>query len=88
MLILEDLIEAEIDIWEERAAIREFDGNMPRKDAERMALKDIEKRRKRNGSEGGLFPSWFQTDIKYRCRREYQREHAPERCREDGIERH
>lgn len=52
MLILEDLIEAEIDIWEERAAIREFDGNMPRKDAERMALKDIERRRKRNETEG------------------------------------
>lgn len=45
MLILEDLIEAEIDIWEERAAIREYDANMPRKDAERMALKDIERRR-------------------------------------------
>jgi hypothetical protein len=45
MLSRADLTDHEREIWDERAAIREYDGNMPRKDAERMALKDIERRR-------------------------------------------
>jgi hypothetical protein len=48
MLSRADLTDHEREIWDERAAIREYDGNMPRKDAEQMALKDIETRRVRN----------------------------------------
>jgi len=29
------------ELWEERAAIMEYDGNMTREDAERAALEDI-----------------------------------------------
>lgn len=47
---IDELTDHEKEIYEERAAIREYDGNMPRKDAERMALKDIERRKKRNES--------------------------------------
>lgn len=42
----DDLTENERDAYEERAAIYEFDANLPRIQAERKAMQDIEKRRK------------------------------------------
>lgn len=42
----DDLTENERDAYEERASIYEFDANLPRIQAERKALQDIEKRRK------------------------------------------
>ena len=38
------------ELWDERAAIMEFDGNMPRERAEALALADIVERMKRDGS--------------------------------------
>lgn len=31
------------EVYEERAAVREFDGKMPRKQAEKAALEDLER---------------------------------------------
>ena len=42
---IEGLTETEKEDYEERAAIMEFDGNMPRKEAERKALERILKLR-------------------------------------------
>jgi hypothetical protein len=42
----EDLTELELDQYLERASIYEFDANLPRIQAERKAMQDIEKRRK------------------------------------------
>jgi len=39
------LTEDELDIFEERAAIMEFDGGLSRAEAEKEAMKEIEKRR-------------------------------------------
>ena len=38
------------ELWDERAAIMEFDGNMPRERAEALALADIVERMKREGA--------------------------------------
>lgn len=46
MLAPSDLTEAELDWYEERAAIYEYDANMSRREAERKALQDIEKKRR------------------------------------------
>lgn len=45
MLNVDDLTENERDAYEERAAIYEFDANLPRIQAERKAMQDIERRR-------------------------------------------
>lgn len=37
------------DMWQERAGIMEFDGNMTRADAEQMALEDVKRIRKSIG---------------------------------------
>ncbi|MEI7669469.1 MAG: hypothetical protein WCJ33_05250 [Pseudomonadota bacterium] len=39
--MLAGLSEAELDNYEERAAIMEFDGNLPRKEAERLACDNV-----------------------------------------------
>ena len=39
------------ELWDERAAIMEFDGNMPRERAEALALADIVERMKRGEHE-------------------------------------
>ncbi len=39
--------EEQRELFNERAAIREFDGGMPRADAERMASEDVERHRHR-----------------------------------------
>jgi hypothetical protein len=41
-----DLTENERDAYEERAAIIEFDGNVPRREAERRAMKAVMDKRK------------------------------------------
>lgn len=46
MLNPSDLTETELDWYEERAAIYEFDAGMSRREAERKALQDIEKKRR------------------------------------------
>ena len=46
MLNPSDLTENERDAYEERAAIYEYDANMSRREAERKALQDIEKKRR------------------------------------------
>lgn len=45
-MILADLTELERDMYEERAAIYEYDAGLPRREAERKALRDIEKKRR------------------------------------------
>jgi len=47
MISKSDLTESERYDFGERAAIYEFDANIPRPEAERLALIDIENRRKR-----------------------------------------
>ncbi|MFH0857576.1 MAG: hypothetical protein V1848_02400 [Candidatus Magasanikbacteria bacterium] len=44
MLKKTDLTEEEMQIFGERAAIREYDGNQKREEAEKGALQDIERR--------------------------------------------
>jgi len=44
-MTLDDLTENERDAYEERSAIYEFDANMSRREAERKAMQDIERRR-------------------------------------------
>lgn len=46
MLTVADLTEKEEEIYQERAGIMEFDGNMTRMEAEMRALEEIEKKRK------------------------------------------
>ena len=46
MITPSDLTEPELDWYEERAAIYEYDANMSRREAEVKALKDIEKKRR------------------------------------------
>lgn len=41
----------EREFFEERAAIREFDGRMPRREAERLAFHDLAAERKRRVKE-------------------------------------
>ncbi|OPY83267.1 MAG: hypothetical protein A4E65_00652 [Syntrophorhabdus sp. PtaU1.Bin153] len=45
-MTLDDLTENERDAYEERAAIYEFDANMSRREADRKAMQDIEKKRR------------------------------------------
>jgi hypothetical protein len=45
MITRADLTEWETFVFGERAAIREYDGNQTRAEAERGALQDIERRR-------------------------------------------
>lgn len=40
------LTENEIDYFRERAAIMEYDGNLPRYEAERRAMAEVEKKRR------------------------------------------
>lgn len=40
------MTEDDKDHYEERAAIREYDAKYPREEAERLAMEDVEKRRK------------------------------------------
>lgn len=46
MLTLTDLTEKEEEIYEERAAIMEYDANMTRREAEMRALEEIERKRR------------------------------------------
>lgn len=46
MLSVDDLTETERDWWDERSAIYEFDAGFTRREAERTALDDIEKKRR------------------------------------------
>lgn len=47
MLTVNDLTPDELDYWSERSAIYEFDGNMSREAAEKMAMISVEARRLR-----------------------------------------
>ena len=51
MLKRTDLTEEETSDFGERAAIYEYDANVPRGEAERLALIDIENRRNRKNKE-------------------------------------
>ncbi len=42
----DDLTDNERDYFEERSAIMEFDANLPRYEAERRAMKEVEKKRR------------------------------------------
>jgi hypothetical protein len=46
MLDLKDLSLEERDFYEERAAILEYDANLTRREAERVAMTEVEKKRK------------------------------------------
>jgi hypothetical protein len=46
MIRVEDLSPAEREIYEERAAIMEYDGHLSRYQAERKALDEIERKRR------------------------------------------
>lgn len=46
MITPDDLTDIERDWYNERAAIYEFDAGMTRREAERKALQDIEKKRR------------------------------------------
>ncbi len=46
MLDVDDLTENERDAYEERAAIMEYDANLSRYEAERRAMKEVEKKRR------------------------------------------
>ena len=46
MLAPSDLTETELDWYEERAAIYEYDANLSRYEAERRAMKEVMDRRK------------------------------------------
>ena len=46
MLDVDDLTENELDAYEERAAIMEYDANLSRYEAERRAMKAVMDRRK------------------------------------------
>jgi hypothetical protein len=46
MLTVADLTEKEEEIYQERAAIMEYDGNMTRREAEMRALDEIERKRR------------------------------------------
>ncbi|MEN6320726.1 MAG: hypothetical protein ABFD82_18460 [Syntrophaceae bacterium] len=45
MLDLKDLSPEERDFYEERAAILEYDANLTRREAERVAMVEVEKKR-------------------------------------------
>ena len=45
--VFDYLDEAFKELFEERAAIREFDGKQPREEAEKLALREVEKLREK-----------------------------------------
>lgn len=49
--VFDYLDEAFKEMFEERAAIREFDGGMTREEAEKQAAEDVEKLREKKGAQ-------------------------------------